>query len=199
MERKLCLPAKRSRDLHLWLHSRAQGAPQNGLGYPRNPATPHGLCLFLSPYTVSIRTPGAMGPVEPATLTFHGTLEVRVGMRWERGHRWAAPSSITPGPPGVHGAVGNWLAGQVVLEEDMDQARRMEEVGGGGLGAGVEGDGEAEGGGLEQQHLVQGRTSLSGHASPILHPAADRIINAQWQCPEAQPCWSWQEEAKPVV
>lgn len=34
--------------------------------------------------------------------------------------------------PGVRGAVGNRFAGQVVLEEDMDQARRMEEVGGGG-------------------------------------------------------------------
>lgn len=199
MERKLCLPAKRSRDLHLWLHSRAQGAPQNGLGYPRNPATPHGLCLFLSPYTVSIRTPGAMGPVEPATLTFHGTLEVRVGMRWERGHRWAAPSSITPRPQGSAVPWGTGSLARLSWRRIWTKQGGWRRWGGGCLGAGVEGDGEAEGGGLEQQHLVQGRTSLSGHASPILHPAADRIINAQWQCPEAQPCWSWQEEAKPVV
>lgn len=99
------------------------------------------------------------------------------------GARW-------PEVPGAGVGEGGLPAGQIGL------ARRVGKWGVPGAGPG--GDGE-------EGRLLRSAASGSAQRLPgqtcFPHPSStpDRIINAQWQCPELQPCWSPQEETRLVT
>lgn len=130
----------------------------------------------------------------------HGTRDFPLSSESEGGVTWGEDRRYSVQHPSLQDPGGRrWrlFSSQAICGEDIDLTKEGGE-GDGCPGAGAEGDGEA--GKAASIGSICSRQDLPGWTwLPILHPPADRNINAKWPCPASQPCWSRQEEARPAI
>lgn len=168
---KLCPAAKRIRD---WLLGRMSSLEQMW-GIPE-PGHLHGLDSFLRHAHLASEPRPRVETMEPGNFPLQLCLESEGGGNVGGRQEVRSPASINPGPRSWSGACSPVHQPGCLWRWDIDQREHGRE--GDGCPRAAEGDGKARKAASIGQHLFKAGPPWVGHGSAILHPPADRIINA---------------------